>query len=151
VEFEAHISITDDEGGDDDEVSVEDAMEGLHKDAERIAKIIQQRIRDRSPDDTGAMKEDETYKVFGEGEQLVTWYAGSYNQETENHRYYLPYQEGPPMGLKTYTNEPHRMFERVTTEDPGLIEDWAYQVIEKVRLQNKLKKALEKALEEGMG
>lgn len=101
----------------------------LHEHAEDIAKEVLERIEARTPVDTGALKEDETY-VLGEPEHaIVTWYVGAEYQTAENEREYSPYQEGPPLGLSTYTNGPHQMFFRVSTDDLPLIQTWAMAVV----------------------
>lgn len=112
-----------------DEFSGKAFMSGLHDHSDEIATEVLHRIEDRTKVDTGALKEDETYKL-GRGEELVTWFVGEDYQIAENKRYYAPYQEGPPLGLSTYTNDPHQMFFKVTTDDLGLIADWAQRVID---------------------
>lgn len=105
-------------------------MGQLHAHADDIAEEIETRIEDRTPEDTGALKEDETYTVSGSATELVMWYVGTGYQEAENHRYYAPYQEGPPLGLSTYTNAPHQMYFRATTDDLPIIKEWAQAVVD---------------------
>jgi hypothetical protein len=105
----------------------------LHEHAEDIAKQVLARIEDRTPVDTGALKEDETYELANGGPAkatpIVTWYVGSEYQEAEWSREYAAYQEGPPLGESTYTNGPHQMFFSVSTDDMPLIETWAMAVV----------------------
>jgi hypothetical protein len=94
-----------------------------------IADAILSRIEDRTPVDTGALKEDEAVRVLKSGGELVEWYVGGEYQEAENQRVYAAYQEGPPLGQTTYTNGPHQMFARVATDDLLIIQAWANQVV----------------------
>lgn len=104
-------------------------MQVLHDHSEEIAQPILDNIEARTPELTGALKEDETYQL-GSGNLLVEWYVGDAYQLAEWHRPYAVYQEGPPMGLETYTNDAHQMFFRVTTDDLPLIADWAQRTVQ---------------------
>jgi len=112
-----------------DELDGSKAMQVLHDHAGEIAQEVEQRIEDRTPEDTGALKEDETYEL-GQGNELVKWYVGSGYQLAEWHRVYSVYQEGPPLGLQTYTPGEHQMYFRVTTEDIPLITAWAQNLVD---------------------
>ena len=114
---------------DFNELDGKKAMAILHDHAPEIAEEVLARIQDRSPKDTGALKGDETYKL-GDGSSLVQWYVGADYQITEWGREYDVYQEGPPLGLSTYTTGEHQMFYRVTTDDLPLIADWAQRTVE---------------------
>lgn len=113
-----------------DEIDGKKAMQVLHDHAGEIAKAIEEHIEDRTPVDTGALKEDETYTVNGGGNELVRWFVGDAYQIAENKRDYAAYQEGPPLGLATYTNGPHQMYFEVTTTDLDEIGNWAQQLVE---------------------
>lgn len=105
----------------------------LHAHADEIADQILKRIEARTPVATGALKEDETYELPSGGSvnsPLVTWFVGDEYQIAENKREYDVYQEGPPLGLETYTNGPHQMFFKVTTDDLPLIEQWAQEIVD---------------------
>jgi hypothetical protein len=118
-----------------DEIDGKKAMAVLRSHASEIAAEIEQQIEDRTPVDTGALKEDETYEVNRGGNELVHWYVGDAYQLAENKRVYSAYQEGPPLGLSTYTNDPHQMYFKVTTDDLPLITDWAQRMVEQAAEQ----------------
>lgn len=86
------------------------------------------RIQERTPVRTGALQEDATYTV-GSGDTLASYfYSGDY-EEAEWHRFYAPYQEGPPLGLSTYTNGPYLMLSSADPLDTGAIGDWATRTL----------------------
>lgn len=113
------------------QVDLNEVLGALHEHAEEIADTILHRIEDRTPVDTGALKEDETYVLGPDKATLVTWFVGDAYQLTEWNRVYAPYQEGPPLGIAGYTasGAPVRMFERVATDDQPLIQSWADAVV----------------------
>jgi hypothetical protein len=103
-------------------------VESLHDEADEIARTIMERIKDRTPRWTGALRGDEDYKL-GSGRSLVTWFVNPDYQLTEWKREYDIYQEGPPLGLETYTRGEHQMFFQVSTTDLPLIAEWAERVV----------------------
>lgn len=110
------------------------AMAILHDHAGEIADEIETRIEDRTPVLTGALKEDETYKL-GSGALLVSWFVGDAYQMAEWGRPYALVQEGPPLGAVSDPQGigdgwPHQMYFRVSTDDLPLILDWAQQLVE---------------------
>lgn len=106
-------------------VNIDEVLGKLHEHAQEIADTILAQIEGRTPVDTGALQEDETYRLGASKSTLVTWYVGEDYQLAEWNRVYAPYQEGPPLGKTTDTNGPHQMFALVATDDLPLIQSWA--------------------------
>lgn len=106
-------------------------MSALRRATATLAPLLATRVRGRTPRQTGALREDVTGDAYTSAVsgtrqvKLVDLYVESGAQVSEWGRVYAAYQEGPPLGLSTYTNGPHQMFARVATEDLGLIEGWA--------------------------
>ncbi len=97
--------------------------------AQELADELNRRIRDRTPVLTGALQSgvmaiggiDHGYPqrtlleaFFDPAPQIATW-----------KRQYDVYQEGPPLGLPTYTNPPRWMLRRTDPDDLPLITEWA--------------------------
>jgi hypothetical protein len=141
-----HISVDITSDDADASLTTEEAMDALHAHAPEIAAIINRRIEARTPRDTGALIEDEAYTVPGAGATLVTWFVGDDYQVAEWGRVYSAYQEGPPLGLSTYTPGEHQMYNRVGTDDLDIIGAWAQGVIELAKMEKKVEKMAEEAL-----
>lgn len=105
----------------------------LHLQAPELGVILVSLVREKTPVLTGALQSSITaianppgdranlLEVFpADDEQLITW-----------GRIYAPYQEGPPLGLSTYTNEPRQMFQ-LTADTDGLAatEIWAQAAVD---------------------
>jgi hypothetical protein len=112
-----------------------DLRAALKQNALSLANQIQPRIDARTYVDTGALQSAMTYDLDSDPDTnlLVKFYADPGPQEAQWGRVYLPYQEGPPLGLSTYTNPPRQMLYGVGTEDLGIIQTWAEET-----LQNKV-------------
>jgi hypothetical protein len=102
----------------------------LRLEAPILAADLTLMVQDKTPVLIGALRSDihgipnldenTLALIYPTGvEQLLTW-----------GREYVKYQEGPPMGVTTYTNPPRQMFETTATTD-GLAytEAWAEQAI----------------------
>lgn len=107
-------------------VDIKTLLKGLHFHAPELADTILDRVEARTPVDTGALKEDEAYKLGSSSSRsLVTWFVGNEWQYSENGREYSVYQEGPPLGKSTYTNGEHQIFAQIATTDLPIILAWA--------------------------
>jgi hypothetical protein len=99
-------------------------------DAETLLQIEEYNVTQRTLDranDTGALASSVTGQAYGDaknGTIIAVWFNNA-QQYAEWGRYYAPYQEGPPIGLSTYTNAPRHMLFDAQTEDAGQIHDWA--------------------------
>lgn len=106
-------------------------MSSLRASTPEIAELIESRIRQRSPRDTGGLRDAIDSQAYTGGVSgtnqvmLAKWYANDGPQLDAWNRVYVAYQEGPPLGLSTYTRGEHHMFEQVESTDLGLIEAWA--------------------------
>ena len=115
-----------------DELSAEKAWQILHDHSGEIGQDVLDRIEGRTPELTGALKEDETYRL-GSGNELLTWYTNSTYQIGEWGKTYAINMEGPPLGDGTNVASagwPHQMFFKVTTEDIPLIARWAQDTVD---------------------
>jgi hypothetical protein len=110
-----------------DGISGKQIIASWHLESPELAALERQAVEDRTPVDTGALREDiaATPYVSTGTDTLVKLYTADSFQEAEWHRIYVAYQEGGLLGLPTYTNEPHEMFAKVATEDTGIITTWA--------------------------
>lgn len=107
-----------------------DALRRLHQHAPELARYLREQIQGRTEIDTGALIGSIRVRaVPGNGPQLVTAYAQQADQLAQWNRVYDKYQEGPPLGLWTYTNPPRQMFYRVSTDDAEGIQSWANDVM----------------------
>ena len=111
-------------------------MNALRAHSPEIAQQIETRIRARTPRLTGALREavssnPYTNEVNGLNPvMLVRWYADDGPQLEVWGRVYVEYQEGEPLGKRTYTNDAHQMFEDVEVDDIPLIQAWAEAVVQ---------------------
>lgn len=107
-------------------------LEGWAKDASTLKDILVARVTQRTLDrafDTGALASSVTGQAYPNsknGTIVAVWFNAA-QQIAEWGRYYAPYQEGPPLGLSTYTNPPRHMLFDSQTEDAEQIRQWAIQ------------------------
>ena len=111
-------------------VDLDTVLGALHEHAEEIADTILHRIEDRTHVLTGATREDEQYTLGADRNTLVTWFVGDDYQVAEWGHPYAVYEEGPPLGKTTDTNDPVQMFAQVATTDLPLLQSWADAVVE---------------------
>lgn len=119
-----------------DKLDAHQLMSALRAASPELAKLLQGRVEDRTPVRTGALKEDigskaYTSEVSGSRRvKLVDVFCGEEWQLGEWKRVYAAYQEGGVLGLPTYTNGPHEMFARISTDDTALIQAWADKAVQ---------------------
>lgn len=97
-----------------------------------IGDEVLDKIEARTPYLTGALREDEAWRpMAGSGVRggLLEWYIRDEYQLAEWGRFYAPYQEGPPLGLSTYTNGPRHFMLDVQSKDLPEISEWALDVV----------------------
>ncbi len=112
-------------------LSPEKVQAALHGNSAVLALEEAQRVRDRTPVLTGALRSSVDYRNYPKrtSKQLVkVWYEDEPQLFTWK-RVYVDYQEGPPLGLSTYTNAPHQMLYRAEAEDAGAIQQWADETL----------------------
>jgi hypothetical protein len=100
----------------------------LHADSANLGVILGLLVEARTPVDTGGLLSDITFDPNPGGDDIVLIYAGDTGQMASWNRIYVQYQEGPPLGVSTYTNPPRNMFQFTATTD-GLVatETWAIE------------------------
>lgn len=105
-------------------------IEGWTQNAEELLAIeianVTQRTMERAYD-TGALASSVTGNVGSGHPNLVSVWFNNAQQYSQWGRYYAPYQEGPPIGLSTYTNEPRHMLYDSKTDDVSQIQQWAVE------------------------
>jgi hypothetical protein len=102
-----------------------------------IGDIGQHLVIDKTPILSGSLLADITYSsaetpgsVPLGPEDLVYIYAEGIAQQSYWNRIYVPYVEGGPLGLPTYTNDPRLIFLDSATEMLPYVEAWALANIE---------------------
>jgi hypothetical protein len=103
----------------------------LHLHSPELATDELQRVRDRTPYLTGALRsaaEARSYQGATSRQLVKIWYSDE-PQLFEWNRVYVAYQEGPPLGLSTYTNPPRLMLQQAPAVDTPAIQAWADQVV----------------------
>jgi len=106
--------------------------EQLHEHTPELGLGLQELVIQRTPFLTGALQADIQYEAYEspggygmEGSDLVYVYAANMEQLLAWARIYAPYQEGGPLGLPTYTNDPREMFYLTAkTDGLALVETW---------------------------
>lgn len=107
--------------------------EQLHEHSPELGATLAYLVEDLTPVLTGALQSSISHEDYpdpqgyGVGESDLTWiYAADAPQLAAWNRIYVAYQEGPPLGLSTYTNPPRQMFLTVG-EGEGVVqsEEWA--------------------------
>jgi hypothetical protein len=106
--------------------------ERLHERSPRLATELRFLVENKTPVWTGALMEDvqeESYPAPG-GDDLVWIYSANEEQLIAWNRIYVEYQEGGPLGLPTYTNDPRQMYYDTAAGD-GLLatEFWALEAV----------------------
>jgi hypothetical protein len=113
----------------------ETVIAGWGKDAETLLQLeiynVTKRTEERTsgPYSTGALASSVTGQAYPgskNGTLIAVWFNNA-QQYAEWGRYYAPYQEGPPLGLHTYTIGMHHMLYDSQEQDAGEITDWAVQ------------------------
>lgn len=113
----------------------ETVIEGWGQNAETLLQTeiynVTQRTIERTsgPYSTGALASSVTGQAYPgskNGTLISVWFNNA-QQYSEWGRYYAPYQEGPPIGLSTFTNGPRHMLYDSQEQDAGEITDWAVQ------------------------
>jgi hypothetical protein len=109
--------------GQDIEATIKEV---LHARTPDLRDMEVSNIQDRTPVRTGALQSsiDGIPYLDSGTDDLVFLFANDQPQLSEWGRVYAPYQEGPDLGLHTYTNPPRLMFASVLTDDIPQIEQW---------------------------
>ncbi len=91
----------------------------IYENIQILAEAINERIQGRTPVDTGALVSSEKFEINQDTNipDLINFYADDAEQLAAWGRVYVLYQEGPPLGLSTYTNDPHQMYFLSESED----------------------------------
>lgn len=112
-------------------LSPEEVNKALHAASDELGDMEVGRVLERTPRDTGALRDSLSYRPYPnpKSKQLVKLWFDDEPQLFEWGRVYDPYQEGPPLGLSTYTNPPHQMLYLAETEDASAIQAWADEAV----------------------
>lgn len=96
--------------------------EQLHENTPELGDGLRDLVRNLTPIRTGALVMDISYEAYTQpGDSDLLWvYAEDVAQEAYWNRIYVQYQEGGPLGVHTYTNDPHEMFFQ-TAQGDGLV------------------------------
>lgn len=96
--------------------------EVMHKNSDVLGQTLADLVKEKTPVDTGALESDITFESYPDpgGEDLAYIYSDTGEQIAAWDRVYVEYQEGGPLGLATYTNDPRLMF-LLTAEGDGLV------------------------------
>lgn len=101
-------------------------IKAWHEDSETLAALEVTNVKARTPVDTGALQASvDATNNTGSGPVLAEVFFNEDNQLSAWDRVYAQYQEGPPLGLSTYTNDPHQMLYAAQSEDAPAIVAWA--------------------------
>lgn len=107
--------------------------EVMHKNANLMADELVYLVKLKTPIRTGSLWTDiqsDSYPDPG-GEDLAYIYSATSEQIAAWQRVYVDYQEGGILGLPTYTNDPHEMFQITSdTDGPPMVEAWALASIQ---------------------
>lgn len=107
--------------------------EQLHEHTPQLGEVLVELVQAKTPVRRHALIEDVAFEAYPDpgDSELVFVYAGEEHQLGAWHRVYAQYQEGPPMGLDTYTNPPRHMFAGTAEGDGvGFVEDWAVTYVQ---------------------
>lgn len=101
--------------------------EELHNGTQELRDLEVDQIRQRTPQDTLALYDSITGTPYADPKAKTLLWVRAQNKEQVDEwgRVYAPYQEGGPLGLPTFTNPPHEMFQEAMSTDIPLIEAWA--------------------------
>lgn len=96
-----------------------------------LGEYINERIQGRTPVDKGGLVASETYEVNTDRSDptLVTFSSEDGPQLDAWGRVYVTFQEGPPLGRSTYTNDPRQMYYRAESEDIGEVQAYLDMMI----------------------
>ena len=98
----------------------------LHENTPELSDLLVFLVSEKTPVRSGALLGSITGIPYtDDGDDLAYVYADPGPQLDQYNRVYAPYQEGPSLGLSTFTNAPHQMFARTGTDDLPLIAEWA--------------------------
>jgi hypothetical protein len=105
------------------------AVDAWRNRANEIADIERQNISDRTPEQTGTLDASLTEQLNPDDQTIAQVYTDPDVQMSGPWgRVYAQYQEGPPLGVSTYTNAPRQFIDGALAEDTGQIGSWAKQV-----------------------
>jgi len=100
----------------------------LHEFTPELGDIMKELIIQRTPFLTGALQADMDFipEQSTSTNELLWVFAQNIEQLLAWRRIYVAYQEGDPLGLPTFTNDPREMF-FLTAQGDGLVatETWA--------------------------
>jgi hypothetical protein len=97
--------------------------------AEELAKMEQERISGRIPVDTGTLDASLAYVTNPNPQTIAEIYTDPAVQlDGPWERVYAQYQEGLPLGVRTYTNPARNYVYDALTEDYAEIQAWAYKI-----------------------
>lgn len=102
--------------------------ETLHEHSPELGQDLKLLVQGLTPILSGSLLMDISYEAYPDpgNSDLVLVYAEDIAQEAYWNRIYVQYQEGGPLGVHTYTNDPHQMFYDTATGDGlALTETWA--------------------------
>lgn len=107
--------------------------EVLHDHSDELGQTLADLVKAKTPVDTGALESDITFENYPDpgGDDLVYIYSETGEQIQAWDRVYVEYQEGGPLGMATYTNDPRLMF-LDTAQGDGVVatEAWAQLYIQ---------------------
>jgi hypothetical protein len=109
----------------DVEAIPDEIIQALRGNTQELSSRLLQRIESRTPIATGALRESWEPLYPPSGPEILSIGPNPAPQELAWGRVYAQYQEGPPLGLPTYTNDPHQMLRQADPEDLPTIEEWA--------------------------
>lgn len=100
-------------------------IENWHKHARELGQPLGSIIASRTPVLTGALQSSVTPEFPGAGDTLIHIFFDATPQLDAWERIYDTYQEGPVLGLSTYTNPPRRMLQQTDPDNLPMIKSWA--------------------------
>ena len=107
-------------------LSGNDAIQAWRDHADEIAAIEHQNISGRTPEYTGTLDASLTEVLNPDNQTIAQVYTDPDVQLSGPwERVYAQYQEGPPLGVSTYTNGPRQYVYGAFTEDLEEIQAWA--------------------------
>jgi hypothetical protein len=100
-------------------------IEHWHRHAQELGQAETATVAARTPVLTGALRSSVVGEYPGAGDTLLRIYFDDGPQLATWKRVYDKYQEGPPLGVSTYTNPPRHMLQSADPNDLPLIKSWA--------------------------
>lgn len=106
-------------------------IQGIYKGAETLRDKALGKIIDKTQYAKGGLQADETgtFNSDPSNTELVHIYTETANQLANWNRVYVAYQEGGELGLATYTNEAHMMFQS-TADDTPFFTTWGVDMLQ---------------------